>query len=58
MYRTPLGWEAICQCGETFMPEDETDTVHLETPDGQPCGGLDIDLVAAYRRSTSWSGAS
>jgi len=32
--------EAECgRCGETFVPADENDTVHLVREDGEECGG-------------------
>lgn len=30
--------EALCACGETFNPADETDLEHVERADGTPCG--------------------
>lgn len=36
-----IGYEAICRrCGETFNPADESDLMHYERVDGQPCNGL------------------
>jgi hypothetical protein len=33
--------EALCsKCGETFNPDSETDTEHIEQADGTPCGGI------------------
>lgn len=29
-------------CNETFVPNDEDDTIHAEREDGTPCGGLGI----------------
>ncbi len=44
-----IGFEAQCPaCGETFNPAGPDDLTHLETSDGQPCGGV----AAQYR---SWS---
>lgn len=35
--------EATCtKCKETFVPADETDTLHLETEQGTPCGGQGV----------------
>ena len=34
----PIGCEARCACGETFNPNDLTDTIHGEREDGEPCG--------------------
>lgn len=32
--------EAVCgKCGETFNPNDEQDTIHVETQAGAECGG-------------------
>jgi len=32
--------EAVCgECGETFIPNDEQDTIHVETQAGTECGG-------------------
>jgi hypothetical protein len=32
--------EATCRkCGETFIPFDEDDLIHVETEDGEPCDG-------------------
>lgn len=35
---SPIGTESLCQCGETFNPQDFTDTVHYERNDGERCG--------------------
>lgn len=32
--------EAVCDgCGESFNPADPQDLEHVQTADGQPCGG-------------------
>lgn len=35
--------EAECRkCGEIFVPADKNDTIHSETADGYPCGGVGV----------------
>lgn len=35
--------EAVCgECGETFIPEDENDTIHEVTVLGKECGGQGV----------------
>lgn len=43
-----MALEARCpKCGETFNPTDEDDLTHIETLDGEPCGGQG-ELIGAW----------
>jgi uncharacterized OB-fold protein len=44
--------EARClKCGETFIPNDEDDTIHGETEDGVECGGQGV-ITGEWTRPT------
>lgn len=44
----PVAFEAAClECGETFNPLDEDDTVHVARSDGELCGGIG-EMLAAW----------
>lgn len=42
---------AQCQCGETFIPNDESDTTHAYREDGEECGLLGV-VTGAYGHPT------
>lgn len=44
-----VGYEALClSCGETFNPNDEQDTIHIQKNDETECGGQGI-IVGSWR---------
>lgn len=45
---TPIGYEALCACGETFNPDDETDLTHLVREDGTECG-LEGEMTGEWK---------
>jgi hypothetical protein len=41
--------EAECaKCGETFIPADEDDTIHIARADGTECGGQGV-IIGEWR---------
>jgi hypothetical protein len=46
--------EAECRkCGETFIPQDEDDLIHIERSDGTECGG-ECDIIRWVMTRHGW----
>lgn len=43
-----VGYEALClKCGESFVPADENDLIHIQKADETPCEGQGI-LIGSW----------
>jgi hypothetical protein len=51
MHFTTHSLTAVCQCGETFIPNDESDTTHAYREDGEECGLTGV-ITGAYGHPT------